>query len=395
MREHFPPVLFLLAALPASCGRAQPPGPPPATGAPPPTAEVHAGGGRELLRIAPDMLRDLRITTTRVERRPGADRVKVLGELQVDAERYAEVSPAIPARVVQLLTAVGDEVEAGGPLAILESVELGRARADLAAARAEVEAAQRVLERKRALAAERIVPQRELDEAERAAAAAAARRMAAEAALRALGVAEQDSGAGARFTLRSPVAGTVLARDTVLGQMAAPERPVFRVGDLSRLWLVVHAFERDAVRLRPGALARVWFPALPGQEFAAEVALLGALVDPSSRTLPVRLELANEGGALRPGMSASAEIPLAGGPDAVLCLPAACLQRLADGWSVFVPRGEGAFEIRAVGRGRDLGGEVEILSGAEEGETVVLQGAFLLKSEAEKSAGGGEAHDHD
>ena len=75
-------------------------------------------------------------------------------------------------------------------------------------------------------------------------------------------------------------------------------------------------------------------------------------------------------------------------------MPAAALQRLDDRWCVFVPKDTGTFEVRTVGRGRDLGGEVEIVSGLQAGETVVVDGAFLLKAEAEKARGEGGHHDH-
>jgi cobalt-zinc-cadmium efflux system membrane fusion protein len=75
-------------------------------------------------------------------------------------------------------------------------------------------------------------------------------------------------------------------------------------------------------------------------------------------------------------------------------LMSAAPQRPRDGWHVFIPRAHDTFEMREVGRGRDLDGEVEILSGLRPGETVIVEGAFLLKAEAEKSRGEGEHHDH-
>jgi cobalt-zinc-cadmium efflux system membrane fusion protein len=77
-----------------------------------------------------------------------------------------------------------------------------------------------------------------------------------------------------------------------------------------------------------------------------------------------------------------------------MTVPAAALQRIEDEWVVFVPQSQERFEIRRVGRGRDLGGEVELLSGVKPGETVVVDGAFLLKAEADKSRGEGEDHEH-
>ena len=78
----------------------------------------------------------------------------------------------------------------------------------------------------------------------------------------------------------------------------------------------------------------------------------------------------------------------------IVAVPAAALQRSQEGWSVFVPRDKGEFEVRAVGRGRDLGGEVEVISGLAPGERVVVDGAFLLKAEREKARGEGGHHDH-
>jgi cobalt-zinc-cadmium efflux system membrane fusion protein len=117
-------------------------------------------------------------------------------------------------------------------------------------------------------------------------------------------------------------------------------------------------------------------------------------VDANSRTVPIRIEIANTDGSLRPGMSASAWLALEDSADSIVAVPAAALQRTADGWCVFLPRSEGVFEQRPIGRGRDLGGEVEVLTGLAAGEVVVVDGAFLLKAEAEKARGGGEHHDH-
>ena len=93
-------------------------------------------------------------------------------------------------------------------------------------------------------------------------------------------------------------------------------------------------------------------------------------------------------------MSATSHIPV-GDATPIVALPVAALQRLPEGWCVFLPRDEpGAYELRPVGRGRDLAGEVEIVRGLRPGERVVVEGAFLLKAEAEKARGMGEEHHH-
>ena len=249
------------------------------------------------------------------------------------------------------------------------------------------------MNRKRSLAQERIAPQREVQEAEAELKTAEATLQASRSALQALGAPAVAGNDGSRFALRAPVSGTVIERNIMRGQVTEPTQALFKVGDLAVLWLTAHASERDAVRVRPGSRARVAIPALPGMSLTGRVAMVGSQVEVSSRTIPVRIEINNRAGVLRPGMSATVWLPVGEGSP-VIAVPVAALQRLDEKWSVFIPRAEGVFEVRNVGRGRDLGGEVEILSGLEAGETVVVEGAFLLKAEAEKARGEGEEHAH-
>jgi cobalt-zinc-cadmium efflux system membrane fusion protein len=356
-------------------------------------AEPHAARPANVLEIEETMMRDLRLTTTKVEQRPGGEGVSVVGELQADQGRYAEVGVPVTARVVRLLASPGQNVPAGQVLAEAQSVELGRARAAYDAAEARVTLARTALDRKRALA-DRIVPRREVQEAEAELAAAQAELRAAGASLQALGASATRGGDASRFALVAPISGTVIERNIALGQMIDPEHVAFRIGDLASLWLVAHAFERDAVRVAIGAPARVTLAAYPGQAFTGRVTYVGRQVEAASRTIPVRVELANPQQLLRPGMSASAWLQVSTAGQNVVAVPVASLQRLRDQWVAFIPKSDRTFEIRPVGRGRDLQGEVEVLTGLKPGETVVVDGAFLLKAEAEKAEGGGEEHEH-
>lgn len=342
------------------------------------------------------MLRDLRITTRSVESRAGGERIMLLGELAVDQRAYAEVAAPVTARVVRLLVNAGDPVRRGQTLAELSSPELGRDRAEYLSATARLTFAEAALERKRGLAAEKIVPLREVQEAESAAGEARAALRASRAAIAAFGVEPPtDDGDGATssaFVLRAPVPGTVIERTAVIGQMLDPATPAFRIGNLSTLWLTVHAFERDAVRIQQGVVARLSFPALPGQDFDGRVTMVGRHVESESRTVPVRIDVKNSGTLLRPGMSASATLPVGATGASILTVPVASVQRVRNEWCVFLPKDAQHFEIRRIGRGRDLAGEVEVLSGLRAGETIVVDGAFLLKAQAEKGEGDHDAH---
>ena len=344
------------------------------------------------MRIERSMLRDLRVTTQAAESRPAGDVVTVLGELRVNEDAYAEIGTSIPARVSRVLAAPGDVVAAGQPLVELDSPEVGRARGERLTSGARLALARQTVERRRGLAADQIVPQREIQTAEAELAEAAAENRAA---LQSLGAVGAIRGSGSRFVLTSPIAGTVIDRTALRGRMVDAQSALFTVGDLSRLWLIVHAFERDALRMRAGATARVTFAALPGQDASGSLARVGSHVDPTSRTIDVRIEIDNPRGVLRPGMSAMALVPIGDDTETVVTVPVDAIQRQPEGWCVFIPRAaEGLFDIRHVGRGRDLGGEVEIVSGLRVGERVVVDGAFLLKAEADKARGGGEGEHH-
>ena len=166
----------------------------------PDTKPVHGSGvvgtepnSEHVLRIKPEMLRDIRVTTAPVEERAGGEGVQLLGELKVNESRYAEVGTPIACRVVSVLAAPGQVVRKGTAIAVLQSVDIGKARAESITAQTRLDLAKKTLERKRSLAAENIVPAREVQEAEAGVATAEAEVRAARAALGALGASDESS----------------------------------------------------------------------------------------------------------------------------------------------------------------------------------------------------------
>ena len=388
-----PAAAWLSALLAVACGDNSKPE---ATNpAPAEVVETHAEE-ENAIHLNEDMVRDLRISTATVMERPGAGEVTALGEVVADQSRYAEVAPTTPGQVMRVLVETNAPVSRGTVLAQLRSTELGRARANLLSAEARRDLARQTLDRKRTLADERIVAVREVQEAEAAYRAADAEVKAATAGLQALGVSQDGHSAedSSLFFVRSPIAGRVLDRHAVLGQYAETNAPLFTIADLTGVWVMAQAFERDAVNITQGSVAHVTLAALPGQEFDGKVVLVGRQVDPGARTVPVRIALANPAGVLRPGMSASSRLEVMGQSRTILAVPAAALQRVGERWLAFIPKAQYEYEMRPVGRGRDLGNDVEVVSGLKTGETVVVEGAFLLKAEAEKRAGGGDEHAH-
>ena len=389
-------VLVAACASAAACGGGSDPAARPATDTAGPATDAHTKADASTVRIDEGMLRDLRITVAEVESRPGREQLTLLGELAVDQRAYAEVGVPVQARITRLLANAGERVRRGQTLAELTSPQLAQARAEYLSAEARARLADATLERKRGLAGEKIVPLREVQEAESQAAEARAALRGARAAIAAFGVeppsADTADATSSTFVLTSPVSGSVIERQAVVGQMLDPATPAFRIGDLSTLWLTVHAFERDAVRIQDGVAARLAFPALPGRDFQGRVTMVGQHVESASRTVPMRIDVGNMDGLLRPGMSATAALPVGEAGDPILTVPMAAAQRVRNDWCVFVPKGDGTFEIRRIGRGRDFAGEVEVLSGLRAGERIVVDGAFLLKAQAERGEAGHDPH---
>jgi Cu(I)/Ag(I) efflux system membrane fusion protein len=161
------------------------------------------------------------------------------------------------------------------------------------------------------------------------------------------------------FTWTAPRNGVIIERGVVLGQMADPSRPLFKIADLATVWLTVHAFERDAVRVRVGETARITFAALPGQTLSGRVSFIGRSVERESRTVPVRIELPNHDMLLLPDMYVEAEIET-GGNEPVLAVPEDAVIDSGDRRLVLLDKGEGRFEPRPVEIGRRGAGYVEI-----------------------------------
>jgi RND family efflux transporter MFP subunit len=213
----------------------------------------------------------------------------------------------------------------------------------------------------------------------------------------------QRTGQPARaVTLYSPASGYVTARNAFPDQRITPETELYTVVDLSRVWVLASVFEYEQGLVRVGQPAQVSLPQQPGKTYQARVAYVQPQVEAATRTLSVRLELANPGLALKPDMYVEVEL---GSPRRrALTVPAEAVLDSGLGQTVFVDRGGGSFEARRVHIGRRVGDRIEILHGLEAGERVVTSGNFLISSESQLKAaasgmGSGQAmppeHRHD
>jgi cobalt-zinc-cadmium efflux system membrane fusion protein len=315
----------------------------------------------------------------------------IVGSVRFDGDRVAIVGPKLDGRVVSLRAKAGQSVNAGDVLAEIESVELARAAAEYLGLRARARAAEMNAKRERDLAEKNVSSARERELAESEAAAISAQEDAAAQLLLALGLSREElpktggSRPLSRYVIRAPIAGTVVERNAEPGEAVEAGRSLFKVADLSRVWVVLEVFERDLAWVQPGLAVEITSPAQPGRRWEATVALVRPEIAAATRTAEVYVEVPNADLQMVPGRFVNARLKSSsqsGAPNvAVVTVPRDAVQFVDGQTMVFVRRPDGSFEPRTVALGSTGVREVEIRDGVRSGEDVAVQNAFLLKSE--------------
>jgi cobalt-zinc-cadmium efflux system membrane fusion protein len=368
--------------------------------------EEHEEG---IVELSPEKLSAIQIETAPVERRNLSVLLETTGEVGYEEDRIAHVAPRVPGRVQRVPVSLGDEVRRGQVLAVLDSVELGQAKAAFLGARTRENLARQNYERERSLYEDRITSEREMLEARAAYEEAVSMRESVQETLRLYGmpaaglgtVRPGDPGASL-LPVHAPIAGRIVEKHATLGELATPETTLFTIGDLGHVWIWIDVYERDLAHVHPGDGVEVAVESFPGRTFSGEVTYLSPEVAAETRTVRARIDVENPERLLRPGMFATVRLvdPHTKDASPALVVPDGAVVRRGGETLVFVPapdpEGEHAgarFEARPVELGRQEDGWVEVLSGLEAGGEVVTSGTFFLESElAREELGGGHGH---
>ena len=339
----------------------------------------------ERLELGPPAIAALKLAYATAEERELVPWLETPAEIIAAPDRRATISSRVAGRVVEVRANSGDSVKAGVRLVVLESDEVGRARADLLAATARAEVARLAARRQRRLLEDRIASNRAVEEAEGELRVAQAELEAIRARLRTFGVAPEAGSVRdpARVEIASPIAGRVMERAAYVGQWVEPSHALLEVVDLTELWLSASVYEREIRTVREGQAAEVEVRAFPGESFSGTVARVAATLDERTRSMSLRIVLPNPGERLKPGMFATARVRgvLEGRATRALAVPAAAVQEIDGQPVVFVHPAERSFEIRSIAAGERVGDLVEVRSGLSSGEEVVTEGSLLLKGQ--------------
>lgn len=316
---------------------------------------------------------------------------QAVGSIDFNQNRLVSVFTPYQGRIISALLNVGDAVEKDQVLFTIDSPDLLTAESSLISAAGALLLQSRTLTRTKSLLKIGGISQQQVDQTTADQQAAEGALKAARDAVRIFGKSSEeidkivaDRLADPRLVVKSPLTGTVTARAAVPGQLVQPgvAPAPFVVSDTSTMWMVANVVESDAAALHVGQEVKANISAYPGRSFDGKITVLGPSVDPITRRLFVRSEIADPEHLLRAGMFANFVIRT-GDPVRALALPQAAVVREGDGSMIcWVTTNFRRFTRRVVVTGQRQGDFVQIVSGLEAGETVVGEGAVFLSNQA-------------
>ncbi len=392
-RRSHDPVLVVVIVVAGLCGGCSRSAGPPATTANAQASPPAASGAERT------------IETQTVSPQPIAGMILATGKIAVPEDQMAVIGPVNEGRLVRLYAGQGSRVKKGQKLADLESADIDQAESDYLKAladyenakrssAAEVKLAQETYDRTKMLYEKTIVPGKNLQAAEHDLEVAKANQESSIAGTKAaltaarrhlliLGLKDSsiDSLAnkpdlGAVFSLNSPIDGVVVERTATIGATVGTDANLFKIINLSRVWIDANVFEKDLERVRYGQEVKLTVPAFPEATFVGKVILVNSVVDPDTRTVKVRTEVPNPDGRLKPDMFANVAIVTDLNRNAISVPQSAVLED--GGKSVVFVAENGGYKKREVTAGIKGNDQVEIINGLAAGDKVVVKGNYLL-----------------
>jgi len=295
--------------------------------------------------------------------------------VEADPARLVKVLPPLSGRIVSMNKHLGDEVKVGDVLFTIDSADLAQASADAGKAQAALSLARRNLDRQSELDRSDIAAKRDLDQARSDYESASSEAARAQARLSQLG-AGKGAGSGHALAVRSPLAGRVTDLSAAAGAYwNDATAPVMTVADLSQVFITANAQEKDLGAVFAGQSASVKLDAYP-EAVLAKVSFVGEMLDPDTRTVKIRMAVANRDGKLKPGMFAEAS--LFAKPHNGILVPMTAVVQSGFDSHIYVESTPWTFTARTVTLGAQAGDNVEITGGLKAGERIVIKNGVLL-----------------
>ncbi len=372
-RSTLLPGLAALAIAAAGCHKS-----PPATESP----DIRVEGDKIVLAANAPQRKALTVEAV-TERKVNA--THLTGRLVWDDEVTVRVFSPVLGRVTAVDVVLGQKIDPGAVLARVSSPDFGQAQADVRKANADLVLAEHILKRSRDLQSHGAAPQKDVEAAEDAQAAAQAEKERTAARLELYGGSTEVL--DGLFPLRAPIGGTVVERNVNLGQEVRPDQmlgnvpqvfsPLLTISDPTKLWLVVDATEADMSALKPGQEIHVRAKPFGEREFPGRIEVIGDTLDPATRTLKVRGTVPNPDRLLKAEMYVTVDILTDVPPTTEV--PAKAVFLKDNQAYVFIAEGD-QFVRRPVKTGAENDGKIGVLEGVRPWERVVTEGCLLLQT---------------
>lgn len=331
--------------------------------------------------------------------------IAVTGVVAPENDRVAHIRPLARGLIEQVSVSLGARVSAGQPLVTVDNIELGELigtylseKATLAQTQSDLDVKRQVMARSEELIKLEAIAQQTLElrraefrNAEAAVTSQRARVAKVEEQIHRFGLSDADltkltpeeGGAGHRVAshnvLRAPFDGVVTSYDVARGEVVQPDKELFTLTNLSKVWVLADVYEKDLGRIQQNTDVSVQVDTYPGRTFTGRLTYISDLIDPKTRTAKVRCVVANNDGALKLDMFARIVIPTKERREGI-AVPQAAVQQIESQSVVFVRQSPTRFERRDVRLGATAGDLVEIVSGLKPGETFVTSGSFYFKT---------------
>lgn len=321
--------------------------------------------------------------------------LQVAARVQTDAWQIAHVGSPVAGRIVKLLVIEGQYIKAGTALAMLHSTDLSDTQFALIKAASQQELAAAGEKRAEQLVEANVIGRAELERRRAELLQASTEAASYRTQLLGLGMTEAQirqlettRKLSADYPIVTPRSGTVLKRDVAIGQVVQPADPAFTIADLSSVWVVANVPEQDAGSLQVGMEVQVVVPALPQQKMSGKLSFVSPIVDPATRTVEVRMEVANPQGQLKPDQLAS--MTFVGRTERKLSVPNTAVVRENNNDYVFVRAAPQKCVLRQVSLGEAANDRRVVLEGVHQDEQIVTDGAFHLNNQRKQNAIKGE-----
>ncbi len=297
-------------------------------------------------------------------------------KVQPDPTKVFRIFAPASGRIVDLHVKPGDPVTRGEALATIDSSEAGSARSDFAKAKIEAERASRAADREKILFEHGAAAEKDYIDARAVSDSAAAELARAQQRLQMLGIGTASG--SDRLSLLSPARGIVLTVSAAAGEYSKSldsADPLITIADLSTVWVIGDVYEKDISKVQPGRQVTITLDAYPSQQWTGRIDSLSGTLDPTTRTLKVRVALQNKAEKLKPEMFANIHVDV--GKHNKIVVPSSAIIHEGQTTTVLVEN-NGKPEQRNVTTGQAVDGHVEITAGLQTGERIAVDGAELL-----------------